>query len=193
MQEEGVENGLSLNSSVSVVLTGLGRSEGEETTSGGDLTGDRINEVGTGAASGFSQVVEETSWTEVVRRNMRSKGTTEMSSMVGRMGEEGYGTKGGFEPREGDWNCKTRSCEGYMNFKRRSHCRKCGRDRNGERLPTQEQQGGEQRERSLSPGERLRMRLELYKFYNEILTVANLSSNPKDSQFNYDFCNMKCI
>ena len=117
------------------------------------------------AARNLSQVLDAP-WTEVVRRNMRSQGgesegrAAAMSSLVVRMREEGQKTRGIFEQRDGDWNCKSRGCEDYMNFKRRCYCRKCGRDKNGARPQTQEQQGGERRERSLSPGTRFRIRAE---------------------------------
>ena len=37
-----------------------------------------------------------------------------------------------YEQREGDWSCKTQGCENFMNFKRRTHCLGCRRDKNGE-------------------------------------------------------------
>ena len=37
-----------------------------------------------------------------------------------------------YEQREGDWRSKSRGCEDFMNFKRRTHCMKCKRDKNGE-------------------------------------------------------------
>ena len=166
MQEVGgAMGGLPPDSSVSVVMTGPGRSKGEEASPVGGQSGELSEEESTDAAGNPLQAVEPP-WTEVLGRNRRLQngepevGAAAMSSLVGRMRDEGARPRGGFEPREGDWNCKSRGCEGYLNFRRRGHCRKCGRDKDGARPQNQEQHGREQRERSLSPGERFRSRAE---------------------------------
>ena len=170
MQAQGVEgpgalSGLPLDSLVSVVMTDPEGSKGENASLGSDQSGEGTVDVGTGTAGSDPQV-EDIPWTEVVRRKGRSHDGDQdtraaaMSSMMEKMRGEGSGTRGGFELREGDWNCKSRGCEGYMNFKRRSNCRKCGRDKNGLQAQILEHHGGEPKERSLSPGERFRMRAE---------------------------------
>ena len=127
LEAVGAQGGLSLDSSVSVVRTG--RSEGGIIQAGDDL-GDGAMEVGPGAARNIVQVEEpgkDTLWETAGKR--KNKGSS--GNQAHEQNRSGGGTLV-YEQREGDWGCKTRGCEGFMNFRRRTHCMKCRRDKNGE-------------------------------------------------------------
>ena len=140
-----------------MVKTGHQRSWGEITAAGGN-PGDGTMEVGTGAARIIPQEEEagtDSQWETAGRR--KHKGTS--GSQAHEQNIDGRGTMV-YELREGDWSCKTRGCENFMNFRRRTHCMRCRRDKNGEKtVVIQETQEGVNRE-GQTPGTRYKQRTE---------------------------------
>ena len=128
-QEEagGAERGIPLESSVSVVKTGHERSKGEVFLPGGKQPGGQSGKGDTGAASAVSQVEDAS------KGSMDEDGEGNLWETAGR--RRNKGTAGNrelprnregpmiYEQREGDWSCKTRGCEDFMNFRRRTHCK----------------------------------------------------------------------
>ena len=92
----GAQGRLSLDSSVSVVMTDLERNKGEQASLGGSQSGEGTREVGTGTTRSSSQV-EDTPWTEVVHRTKKSQdGDTDtrnaaMSSLMERRRRQDQG------------------------------------------------------------------------------------------------------
>ena len=164
MVEAGeAQNEVPLDSLVSVVLTGHGRSKGEVALPGEKNPGDQPGEKDNGAARIIPQVEDasqtgmeegqvENRWEIAGRR--KNKGITGNQSLSFSRKETFV-----YEEREGDWSCKSRGCENFLNFKRRTHCMRCRRDKKGEMAPVQEAQEGVRRE-TWTPGARYRERTE---------------------------------
>ena len=128
---------------------------GGENTAGLGTAGQLAEEEATkegGGTPGAGALGTESEWQIARKRQNKGAGRTLMQ-------EQNRETPMVYEEREGDWKCKSRGCENFMNFRRRTQCMRCKRDKNGEMNWNQIVQEGSVEGRQ-TPGTRYRERAE---------------------------------